>query len=51
MKAHLAQLPPIAWVGLLLPLLAGLHLILAALAPVLVRAAVPVSVCNFLRLL
>lgn len=51
MKAYLAQLPPLAWVGLLVPLLAGLHMVLVALTPVLVRSAVPPSVCNFLRLL
>ena len=51
MRAYLAQLPPLAWVGLLLPLLAGLHLIVVALTPVLVRSAIPASVCNFLRLL
>jgi hypothetical protein len=51
MKAYLAQLPPLAWVGLLLPVLAALHLILVALTPFLIRSAVPASVCNFLRLL
>ncbi len=51
MKAYIAQLPPLAWVGLLLPVLAMAHLILAAVAPELARAALPASVYNFLRLL
>lgn len=47
MKAYLAQLPPLAWVGLLLPILFAAHLLLGAV----VRAAIPASVSNFLRLL
>ena len=51
MKTYLAQLPPLAWVGLLVPALLVAHLVLAAITPELVRAAVPSSVCNLLRLL
>jgi hypothetical protein len=47
MKAYLAQLPPLAWVGLLLPVLA----LARALLCVAVHAAVPQSVSAFLRLL
>jgi hypothetical protein len=47
MKAYLAQLPPLAWVGLLIPVLALARVLLAAA----VHAAVPQSVSGFLRLL
>jgi len=51
MKAYIAQLPPLAWVGVLLPLLVLIHLLLAAFAPQVLHAAVPASVSSFLRLL
>jgi hypothetical protein len=47
MKSYIAQLPPLAWVSLLLPLLFVARLLLAAV----VHAAIPTAVCNFLRLL
>jgi len=47
MKAYFTQLPPLAWVGLLIPALALARFMLAAV----LHAAVPQSVCAFLRLL
>jgi len=46
MKAYLAQLPPLAWVGLMLPLLYAAHVLLTVIVH-----AVPPSVSNFLGLL
>jgi hypothetical protein len=47
MKSYFAELPPSAWVVFLLSLVFIAHLML----PAMVRATVPTSVCNFLRLL
>ena len=46
MKGYLAQLPPLAWVGLTLPLLYAAHLLLSLLVHI-----VPPSVSNFLAML
>ena len=51
MKAYMAQLPPLGWVGLVLPVLVIGHAIMTALATLVLHGAIPAAVCNFLRLL
>ncbi len=51
MKAYIAQLPPLGWVVVMLPVLVIGRAIMTALATSLVHGAIPATVCNFLRLL
>jgi hypothetical protein len=51
MKAYIAQLPPLGWVAVMLPVLVIARAAMTALATTLVHGAIPTAVCNFLRLL
>ncbi len=51
MKAYIAQLPPLGWVALMVPVLVIAHAVMTAVATSLVHGAIPAAVCNFLRLL
>jgi hypothetical protein len=51
MKTYLAQLPPLGWVILLLPVLLVARSVLSVVATEVAHATVSTAVCNLLRLL